>query len=320
MLSILPGIGGVILITLVAGGIAYIGDRVGHQVGRKRLTMFGLRPKYTSTIVAVGTGMLIALSVTLIALIASSYVRTAFFRIGQLSTQINQLQSQALAQENELRKTRSDNIVLGNHQLIAPPAVIDLSRPERDQLRAFSAFFDETVRYVNSTYTRVGLQPYRKTSSDPEIRANLTQVLHDARDREAALGSVPSPALFVPVAAQNLFRGETISFYFPSWTDRQILRSGEEVASVDVEGGRPIAPPDYQRLQARAFAEMTKRQFPAPLFALGTSGFDPVKLQTANAELARVKGRFRLVARSETAVYPHTGGFILAVTVDPARG
>ena len=319
MISILPGIGGVILITLVAGGIAYIGDRVGHQVGRKRLTMFGLRPKYTSTIVAVGTGMLIALSVTLIALIASSYVRTAFFRIGQLSAQINQLQSQALEQENELKKTRSDNIVLAYHQLIAPPAVIDLSRPEAEQLRAFSAFFDETVRYVNSTYTRVGLQAYRKTSADPQIRANLAQVLHDARDREAALGSVPSPALFVPVAAQNLFRGETISFYFPSWTDKQILRAGEEVASIDVEGGKPIAPPDYQRLQSRAFAEMTKRQFPAPLFALGTSGFDPVKLQTANAELARVKGKFRLVARSETDVYPHTGGFILAVSVDPAR-
>ena len=29
----------VIAIAILAGGIAYVGDRVGHQVGRKRLTL-----------------------------------------------------------------------------------------------------------------------------------------------------------------------------------------------------------------------------------------------------------------------------------------
>ncbi|MGD1067799.1 MAG: DUF3084 domain-containing protein, partial [Vulcanimicrobiaceae bacterium] len=73
--GLLSGVLSVLGIAIVAGGIAYIGDRVGHQVGRKRLTLFGLRPKYTSTIVAVVTGMMIAVSVTLIALLASSEVR-----------------------------------------------------------------------------------------------------------------------------------------------------------------------------------------------------------------------------------------------------
>ena len=49
----------------IAGGVAYVGDRVGHQVGRKRLTLFGIRPRYTSTIIAIATGMIIALVVTL---------------------------------------------------------------------------------------------------------------------------------------------------------------------------------------------------------------------------------------------------------------
>ncbi|HMD02671.1 MAG TPA: DUF3084 domain-containing protein, partial [Candidatus Baltobacteraceae bacterium] len=51
----------ILAIVLIAGSIAYVGDRVGHYVGRRRLSLFGLRPKYTSTIVAVGTGMVIAL-------------------------------------------------------------------------------------------------------------------------------------------------------------------------------------------------------------------------------------------------------------------
>ena len=90
MVADLPGIALILAITVVAGVIAYIGDRVGHQVGRKRLTLFGLRPKYTSTIVAVATGMLIALSVTLVALIGSQQVRTAFFRLGQINAHINE--------------------------------------------------------------------------------------------------------------------------------------------------------------------------------------------------------------------------------------
>src|ERR1700736_3034554 len=97
MISVLPGIFSVLGITIVAGVIAYIGDRVGHQVGRKRLTLFGLRPKYTSTIVAVATGMLIALSVTSVALIGSQQVRTAFFRLGQINARNNDPPPQATA-------------------------------------------------------------------------------------------------------------------------------------------------------------------------------------------------------------------------------
>jgi uncharacterized protein (DUF3084 family) len=99
--SLVGGLLVVVIIIVLAGAIAYVGDRVGHQVGRKRLTLFGLRPKYTSTIVAVGTGMLIALIVTLGALGASSYVRTAFFRLGTLTGRINELQAQALSLEKE---------------------------------------------------------------------------------------------------------------------------------------------------------------------------------------------------------------------------
>ncbi|HEY4442248.1 MAG TPA: DUF3084 domain-containing protein, partial [Candidatus Elarobacter sp.] len=182
MISVLPGIISVLAITIVAGVIAYIGDRVGHQVGRKRLTMFGLRPKYTSTIVAVATGMLIALSVTLVALVASSTVRTAFFRLGQLNSQINALQAQAVAQGRELNTTRNANLVMVKGSLLAPGALIETTQPEDQQLRAFSAFFDDTVKIANQNAARVGLQPDKKRSSDPQVRADLLAVLRDARE------------------------------------------------------------------------------------------------------------------------------------------
>src|SRR5579871_6017494 len=99
LISILRGVGLIVFITVLAGVIAYIGDRVGHQIGRKRLTLFNIRPRYTSTIIAVGTGMLIALAITLIAIFASNQVQTAFFRLNELNQEIARAQARASALE-----------------------------------------------------------------------------------------------------------------------------------------------------------------------------------------------------------------------------
>jgi hypothetical protein len=318
MVADLPGIGLILAITVVAGVIAYIGDRVGHQVGRKRLTLFGLRPKYTSTVVAVATGMLIALSVTLAALVGSNYVRTAFFRIGQLNAQINQLQAQAVAQENELKTTRNENIAITKQAPVAPGVVINMSIPESEQLRLFSQFFDDAVRSANVTAARLGLLPNNKRSSDPQVQAALLRELREARDHFNALGDRGVPLLFLPVAPSNLFRGDRMTFIFAAWADRKLYGNNEEVASIDVEGGRPIAAPDNRLLETRAFDALAKAGFPYPFFA-PPSGFDPARFERATAELARVKGRFRLVARSEGVLYPHTTLFVLGVTLEPAK-
>jgi Protein of unknown function (DUF3084) len=315
---VLSGIAIVVGIAIVAGGIAYIGDRVGHQVGRKRMTLFGLRPKYTSTIVAVATGMLIALSVTLVALIGSSYVRTAFFRIGQLNSQINQLQAQAVAQERELNTTRNANIAFVKTEPMGPPVVIDMALPEEQQMQLFSRFFDETIRAVNQIAPQRGLLPTKNRSTEPKVRADLLRVLRDAREHFASLGDTNVPVLFLPIAPANLFRGETITFSYGSWADKRLYAKDEEVASIDVEGGRALAAPDYQKLQSRAFSALALRGMPYPFFGV-PSGFDPARFSAAISELARVRGHFRLVARSDTDLYPHSGQFNLSVTLDPRR-
>ena len=50
----------IIAVILLSGLIAYLGDQIGMKVGKKRISVFGLRPKYTSIIITVFTGVLIA--------------------------------------------------------------------------------------------------------------------------------------------------------------------------------------------------------------------------------------------------------------------
>jgi uncharacterized protein (DUF3084 family) len=64
-------------VAVLGGIIAYAGDVVGRRVGRKHLRLFGLRPKTTGLIFAVGSGVLVAfLTVGTVALIARDTLET----------------------------------------------------------------------------------------------------------------------------------------------------------------------------------------------------------------------------------------------------
>lgn len=75
----------IVAVVVVLGGlIAFIGDHIGRRIGRKKLTLFGLRPKHTSVVVTILTGIVIA-GGTLAALTAlSEDVRTAIFHIREI--------------------------------------------------------------------------------------------------------------------------------------------------------------------------------------------------------------------------------------------
>src|SRR5688500_659728 len=49
---------------LMGGIIAYNGDVIGRKFGKKRLSMFGLRPKHTAILITSVTGVLISASTT----------------------------------------------------------------------------------------------------------------------------------------------------------------------------------------------------------------------------------------------------------------
>lgn len=96
------GMGLVLILVLMGGSIAYLGDAVGMWVGRKRLTLFGLRPKHSSIVVTVITGMLIAGASLAVLTLASHDVRNALFRMKEIEVTLAQTHEALLASEEEL--------------------------------------------------------------------------------------------------------------------------------------------------------------------------------------------------------------------------
>lgn len=83
----------ILTLVVVGGVIAYIGDRLGMNVGRKKLTLFGLRPKHTSVLVTIVTGIFIAGASIGVLTIASQDVRTALFNMKEIQRDLKVLRA-----------------------------------------------------------------------------------------------------------------------------------------------------------------------------------------------------------------------------------
>ena len=74
----------VITVIIVSGVIAYSGDILGRRMGKRRLSLFGLRPRYTAIVMTTITGMLIAILTIFSLLAVSSSLRKIFFQAEKL--------------------------------------------------------------------------------------------------------------------------------------------------------------------------------------------------------------------------------------------
>lgn len=98
----------IVVLVLTGGVIAFIGDRLGSKVGKKKLSLFGLRPRHTSIVVTIITGILITTVTFGILAIASKDVRTALFGMNKLKAELNEKQSMLEEASGALVNVKND--------------------------------------------------------------------------------------------------------------------------------------------------------------------------------------------------------------------
>ncbi len=116
----LISLGFIIGMILAGGVVALMADKLGRTLGKKRLTLFGLRPRHTATMMTVIAGMLIPLLTVLLVAALSEPVRTWITR-GQQAIEDNkqliqkngQLQddNQRLDKENQQKSNDNRKLV-----------------------------------------------------------------------------------------------------------------------------------------------------------------------------------------------------------------
>ncbi len=98
----------IILVVALSGLIAYLGDHIGRKAGKKRISIFGLRPKYSSIIITVLTGVLIAALSISILLVTYGSLRQALFNINQVLGRLENLNRQLETKDDELSVMKTE--------------------------------------------------------------------------------------------------------------------------------------------------------------------------------------------------------------------
>jgi hypothetical protein len=307
--DIVRGTGDILVILVIAGAVAYVGDRVGHQVGRRRLTLFGIRPRYTSTIVAVATGVVIALVVTLVAIFASEQVKTAFFRLSTLNSQIVTLQQREQQLETKVTNGR---IVVSPGELLAPFRLI-LARTESpaQRQRELKVFYAEVVRYINAMYPPLGLRPYIVPH---DVDKTLSRFLDDpAMQSELAQSDV----MVTAVSDQNLFVNDTFHFSLTAVPDVRVLSRGQLVAQIDIPGNSGA---NINIALRELFAHVTINAEYAHMPPYLATDVQPTELVPDIREMQSMlsrPGQYYLTAYAADDIYPHTGAIAIAIVLVP---
>ena len=92
------------LLAVMGGIIAYIADKLGSKIGKKKLSVFGLRPHDTSVLLTVLSGILISLFSVGILAISSESARTALFGMEKLQKELFRLTAEKSTAEDEYNK------------------------------------------------------------------------------------------------------------------------------------------------------------------------------------------------------------------------
>ncbi len=165
-----------VVLAVMGGIIAYLGDKIGSRVGKQKIKLFGLRPKYTSILDTILTGISIAAITLGVMSILSENVRIALFGMHQLQMQKAQLEaqrSQLMQQAAELGKELDDK-----NQLIASNE--ELLKQQQEQLDGKN----EEIRA-----TQMDLQQAQLARDDKARQLTVIQVAMDEakKQRDSAL-------------------------------------------------------------------------------------------------------------------------------------
>lgn len=142
------------LVLMAMGGlIAFLGDKIGSKVGKKRLTLFGLRPKYTSIIVTIISGTLISCLTIAALAIVNENVRVALFGLSRLHAEMDQLNAE-ISDKNKALDEGKLLLNQRNEEVEAMTQKTQTISSELDRVESQRNYMQDQLSVVNEAYSK----------------------------------------------------------------------------------------------------------------------------------------------------------------------
>ncbi|MBU2698996.1 protein of unknown function (DUF3084 family) [Sporomusaceae bacterium BoRhaA] len=173
------GVALIFIIAVMGGLIAYIGDKLGTKVGKRKLSIFGLRPKHTSILVTIITGILIAGSTLSLLALSSHNVRTALFGMEALKAELADLSQNVALKTNELAASQQALAVKTAEYTAVNDKVAETTAKlsaVSDELSSVTAERDRTAQALSSLQ-----QQFTEAEGNLQVSQQQIAVLQDTK-------------------------------------------------------------------------------------------------------------------------------------------
>ena len=319
--------GALLVIVLIAlgGVVAFLGDRVGMRVGRRRITLFNLRPKYTSMLITIFTGVIIVAATIGIMAVVSQDVRTALFSMKELQNDLKQTRSELESTEahaSELTNTVEmlvDQVSLKEQEYQRLVDQYEATKEKLDQVTERRAQVEKQLVLVTGRLNTVTHQYEIASKNLAETEKNLAETEENLRFAQARMEPLTEiQSQLTSVIDQLTLERERLSREVEALTaetsslqeglrgmlGRQVVfHTGEIVLATVIEGGRSTAEITQELLnvhlkKANELALVRGAQVPGS--ETDALKIRPVDLEEAVAKLVSVKGKAVLRVLSST--------------------
>jgi uncharacterized protein (DUF3084 family) len=156
-------------VAFIGGIIAWLGDSVGRRVGRKHLRIFGLRPKTTGLVFAVGSGVLVALAtVGTVSILARSTVDNAL-KAPEMRLELEQLKRNLKGIDSEYQSSKAklvkmlDQSVLEQQEFERVRNELQLRQDELNATTALNGRLGGRIVGLEAERNKLGQQINKKT-------------------------------------------------------------------------------------------------------------------------------------------------------------
>ena len=212
----------ILIIILLSAAVSYMGDALGMKIGRKKISFLGLRPKYTSRLITLCTGIGVAIITLAFAVSTSDSVRGAFFAAKMLERQVSQLTQSLNEQKEQLESTEFRAFTAQQNLLAAEKNLLATSND--------LALAGEKLKAVEEQASRLGREKSELSEQLNDLRASKSSA-----EKDLALLRQQSEQL-----AKNLteMRGGRLMAFQGELLAQTSLESHVTAADVDAALGR----------------------------------------------------------------------------------
>lgn len=228
-----------VALIVVSAIVAYVADYLGKRLGRRRVSLLGIRPRTTAVMIATGSGVVITMLTMGALAVASHDVRDALFRIQKIYSERDAAIAQRDAAVREEHQARSALEAARRELSAAEQSRTDAIAAQQTALR------QRDVARTDLEKTRADLLMQRRRLE--EQRKALVQALHQSqilesqrRKLEADLAQLDQQLKKVSgdlaeVDRELGIRNVVLGITDPAAPGRTIVEAGQQLARVTLQ-------------------------------------------------------------------------------------